>query len=152
MKKIFVYDGIADKPLYGDGYRAVASGYVEGAKLMFAAEDIGGFVYTTAYADESTVNDRIYGTLWEVDEESYDWLVGDLYGDLAVSKGLTFVSSDGEKDKADTCYLAGGVFAVPSENRVRALERYYEYYDLDTAYIRKAVDDCECEVSGGARA
>ena len=36
MKKYFVYDGVADHPLYMDGFRALSVGYIKGAKLMLS--------------------------------------------------------------------------------------------------------------------
>lgn len=152
MRRFFVYDGVADHPLYEEGYRAAAIGYVKGAKLMFAAEDIGKFVYTTAFADENTKDDKLFGTLWEISNDTYDWIVNELYGSFQLAEGLTFVADDGRETKVDTCYLDGGVFTIPEDYEVDGVRAFYNYYRLDTNHIEKAIEDCEHEVSGGANA
>lgn len=152
MKRIFVYDGVADHPLYMDGYRAASIGYIKGAKLMFASKRIGGLVEGTIYCDDTTEEDKIYGTLWEVSDKTYDWLVNDLYSDFRVFYDITFVANNGEEYKCDTYYLPKGVFSIPNETEITGIRNFYKYYNIDEKYIEKAIDDCEKEVCEGGNA
>lgn len=152
MKKYFVYDGVADHPLYMDGFRALSVGYIKGAKLMFAAERIGGLVKATVYADETTKGEMVCGTLWEVDDKTYDWLVNNLYKGSDVVEDLTFISTDGTEHKCSTCYLSKGVFAIPDEFGIAGIKNFYKYYKIDESYVDKAIDDCEKAVCDGGAA
>lgn len=139
----FIYDGIGNVPIMIDGMTAKAVGKIKGCRLMFGSEERDGYIVPIAYED-GTDSDELWGTVWEIDNETFEWFDDELYDGRELCEREVVCG-----DEVITCYLhtlASGVFAIPDEYDVGLVRKFYENFHIDPRYLDKAVDDTEKEV------